>query len=135
MSLTHPDLATILVLDDDVTVLAVTAKMLERAGFRVLRASAANVVLALCRAHREPIHLALLDLVMPLLTVSELRQCLLNEFPGILVMYMSGFPYEEVASRGISAKITDFIQKPFTFTTLVDRLTTALARRDVPVLA
>ena len=82
--------------------------------------------------HLEEIHLALLDVVMPTRTDPELREYLRNTFPSIRVLYMSGYNYEELANRGISASVTDFIHKPFTAPVLVERINAALGIADRP---
>jgi two-component system cell cycle sensor histidine kinase/response regulator CckA len=123
-----PERTTILVVDDEQVVLTVAVTILRHAKFHVLSATSAQEALALCRTHSGPIHLALLDVVMPAMTGLELRECLRSEFPSIRILFMSGYCYEEMALRDIQAGPADFMQKPFTYATLVEMVSTALSQ-------
>lgn len=117
---------TILVVDDEPVVLDVAKPALTRAGFHVLTAGSGAQALAICREYPEQIDLALLDLAMPGMNGPELQVCLRNEFPGIAVLFMSGYPYEEMENLGVKGAPKDFIPKPFTAAALVARLQEAL---------
>lgn len=119
---------TILVVDDEDLVLDVAVKMLRHADFHVLSAASAAEGLALCRKYSGPIHLALLDVVMPVMTGLELRECLRSEFPEIRILFMSGYNYEEMAQQGIPGASMDFIQKPFTFDRMIDAVNSTLSQ-------
>ena|ERR1035441_5017354 len=119
---------TILVVDDERHVLTVAAEMLRRAGSGVLSAISAREALTLCRAFTEPIHLALLDVVMPDMNGLELSECLQAEFPGIRVVYMSEYSCPEMARLGITGVPADFLQKPFTSSNLVGKVNAALRK-------
>jgi DNA-binding NtrC family response regulator len=123
--------ATILVVDDEPLVLAVAVEMLRRAGFDVLSAVSAHEALGLCSEYVEPIHLALLDVVMPVMTGLELRECLRVEYPGIRAVYMSEYSHQELAWRGITEVPADFLQKPFTLPKLVGKVNAALWKRQM----
>jgi DNA-binding NtrC family response regulator len=121
--------ATILVVDDEEPVLTAAAEMLRRAGFDVLMATSPPEALTLCREYPEPIHLALLDIVMPSMNGLELRECLRTEYPGIRVVYMSEFNHQEMAWRGVTEIPGDFLRKPFTSSKLVGKVNAGLWKR------
>ncbi len=81
-------MTTILIIDDDVQVLAVYRGMLEREGFRVLESLDGLEGIETCR--KEVIDLVITDIIMPgkegLETILELRQ----EFPKLGIIAVSG---------------------------------------------
>jgi CheY-like chemotaxis protein len=107
-------------------VLTIAVAILRRAKYHVLSATSAQEALSLCRRHPEPIHLALLDVVMPVMTGIALRECLRTEFSGIRILFMSGYNYEEMERQGIAGGPADFIQKPFTVNTVLETVSAAL---------
>lgn len=124
---------TILVVDGEPTVLNFANLALRRAGFRVLAVGSGAKALVLCREHPEEIDLALLDLSMPGMNGPELRDCLRNQFPGIRILFMSGYGYEEMESLGVKGAPEDFIPKPFTVGVLKARIREALeGSRSLP---
>ena len=67
--------------------------------------------LCVCHDREGPIHLALLDIMMPGMSGPELFECLLDLYPKIEVLFMSGYQPEQVLPRGL--KDAHFIAKPF----------------------
>jgi DNA-binding response OmpR family regulator len=108
--------------DDEETLLRVSRAALTRAGFRVLSADSGPRALAICREHVGPIHLAVVDIVMPDMSGPELRDCLRAEFSGVRVLFVSGFAPEVILSRGIDLGSAGFLAKPFTSAQLVARV-------------
>lgn len=119
--------ATILVVDDEPIVLNFVRIALQRADFHVLTAESGAQALAICREHPGSIHLALLDVLIPGMNGPELRDCLNEEFPGIRILFMSGYSHEQMVEHGITAAPQDFVPKPFTPAGLVQRVRDALA--------
>jgi CheY-like chemotaxis protein len=118
---------TILVVDDEELVLDLVCTVLESAGYNVLRASSGPQAMALCRAQQDPIHLALLDVIMPGMSGPELRDCLRELLPSVRILYMSGYTHSQIGERGIAAAPSDFIGKPFSPAALVRRVQAELA--------
>jgi CheY-like chemotaxis protein len=87
--------ATILVVEDDVDVLAVVREMLEALGHRVLAASSAARAMALARTATPDI--LVVDAVMPGLPTSELVAALRDAFPRLKVVYLSSRPVQAAA--------------------------------------
>jgi len=115
-------LGTVLIVEDEGTALRVAKAILSRAGFEILTAASGDEALAICRECQEPIHLALVDIIMPGMTGPELGDRLKEEFPRIRVLYMSGYPNEVVLAHGIDIGKAAFIPKPFTSKDLVARV-------------
>ena len=92
-------------------------------------ATSAPEALSLCREYSEPIHLALLDAVMPDVNGVALRERLRIEYPGIRVVYMSEYNHQEMAWRGVTEVPGDFLKKPFTSSKLVGKVNAGLWKR------
>ena len=63
---------TVLVVDDDVRILALTGEILQVAGYRVLKASVSSEAVPIFERNAEEIDLVLSDVQMPGLTGPEL---------------------------------------------------------------
>jgi PAS domain S-box-containing protein len=121
-----PPGATILLVEDEPAVRAVAARSLERAGFRVFQASGGAVALELAEQHGEP-DLVLTDLMMPGIGGGELARRLRERWPGLLILFMSGYAVEELLRHGLPNAEGAVLQKPFTPATLVRTVAAALA--------
>src|SRR5581483_10650261 len=83
---------TVLVVEDEPTVLTVLVAALSQAGFTVWKAPNAEAALRLSRASREPVDLLLTDVMMPGMNGAELADRLLAERPGLRVLFTAGMP-------------------------------------------
>ena len=71
------------------------------------------------------IPVALIDVVMPGMNGTELQDGLRERFPGIRILYMSGYMQDGVSSAGINIESADFVQKPFQTAALGERVRVA----------
>ena len=117
---------TILLVEDEAAVRTLAKKILAQKGYRVLDASDGAIALRLAAAHVGEIDLVLTDVAMPNLggrgMVEELREL----SPGIRVLFMSGYPKEEIFPDKGSANRIPYLQKPFTGETLFSEVRSAL---------
>jgi PAS domain S-box-containing protein len=104
---------TLLLVEDDSTILAMTTMMLERLGYRVLPAGNPEQAIALAGAQTDPIDLLITDVVMPEMNGRELSARLRELYPALNVLFMSGYTADVIAYRGVLEKGENFIQKPF----------------------
>jgi PAS domain S-box-containing protein len=128
---TAPGRETILVVEDDPAVLGMTRKMLERMGYAVLTAGTAAEAMRLAEQRGREIHLLLSDVVMPELSGPELAKRLLSQHPHLEAVFMSGFPANVNAQRGLLEN-SSFLQKPFSKDDLVAKIRRALNKRAKP---
>ena len=105
---------TILVVEDEEEVRKLTAKILERQGYRILETSNGDDALLACERRKDPIHLMLADIVMPGMSGSELAKLLKPLYPEIKILYMSGYTDDAIVHHGVLEKGVNYIQKPFT---------------------
>jgi signal transduction histidine kinase len=104
---------TVLVVEDEPSVLALSRRALEAQGYVVLAASDATTALRLVERHGGTIHLLLTDVVMPGMSGRDLADQLAARRPGTRVLYMSGYPGDAVVQHGELPVGSAFLQKPF----------------------
>ena len=117
---------TVLVVEDEPLVRRLARRALEEHGYTVLEASDGRAALAELAGAEQTIGLVLSDLVMPRMSGRELGQEIGRRFPGLPVLFMSGYTGEDVRSRGLLEGSAPFVQKPFTPEGLARRVRTLL---------
>ncbi|HEX6107103.1 MAG TPA: ATP-binding protein [Gemmatimonadales bacterium] len=121
---------TVLLVEDDESVSAISRRVLERAGYRVLAAATPEEALTLEAGYAEPIHLLLADVVMPGMSGREMAEQLCARRRGLSVLYISGYADDAIAHHGVVEPGTDFLAKPFTAGTLVAKVREVLDARE-----
>lgn len=113
--------ATILVVDDEPTVLETVRDGLMAHGYQVLTAGSGEEALQVAQAHQGVIALALVDVVMPVMSGPEVAQRLHQARPDLKIMFMSGFSTEVVVVHGITAG-DPLLVKPFSLESLARKV-------------
>jgi PAS domain S-box-containing protein len=103
----------VLIIDDEESVRSLAARIVERAGGRVLQAADGETGLELVRAHGEALGCVLLDLSMPRLSGEQVLPAIRELRPALPVVVMSGYDTEELRARFAAAAPVAFLQKPF----------------------
>jgi len=118
---------TILVVEDEQSVLAMGRMILQDCGYRILEAGSGAEALELWRQNRDSIQLLLTDMVMPNgLSGMELARQLVAEQPALKILFTSGYCVDEF-DIGLFRKDTAmFLQKPYTRHTLAKAVRTSL---------
>jgi CheY-like chemotaxis protein len=104
----------VLLVEDQATVRVLARRILERNGYTVLEAHDGRDALRVADQYKQPIQLLLTDMVMPELSGRELWTALSGRRPDMRVLYMSGYPGDEMIRRGLLSSDAPFLQKPFT---------------------
>jgi len=117
----------VLLAEDDPDVSTAVARMLDRAGFKVLHAYSGDAALAMCRSYVGPIDLLLADVVMPGMSGRELGVHVNALRPDTKIVYMSGYSEDLIGRHGILQADENYLQKPFTSADLIDKIEAALA--------
>ena len=102
-----------LIADDEEAVLDVTAALLKRLGFRVLMASDGLEAVDLYSEYAGEVTFLLMDVNMPNLNGIEAVQRIRHINPSVPVLFMSGYPRDDVLSRFEQMPRIGFIKKPF----------------------
>jgi len=113
---------TVLIVEDDETVLNLGRAMLETLGYNVLEAKSANQALKLTKGYPEKIDLLLTDVVMPDMNGKVLSERIIAIKPGLKCLYMSGYTADVIAHQGILDKGVQFISKPFSLKDLAAKV-------------
>jgi len=104
---------TILLVEDETTILEVAAIMLEELGYSVLTAGTPGDAISIAEENRGKIHLLITDVVMPGMNGRELSDKLLSIYPDLRCLFMSGYTASIIARHGVLDDGMHFIQKPF----------------------
>ncbi|MBU1109225.1 MAG: transporter substrate-binding domain-containing protein [Candidatus Riflebacteria bacterium] len=103
---------TILVVEDDASILRLASKILTGLGYSVISTRSPLEAVKLAE-ELQTIDLLLTDVVMPEMNGRELFEELQAKRPGIRCLYMSGYTADVIAQQGILKEGIDFIGKPF----------------------
>jgi PAS domain S-box-containing protein len=113
---------TVLVVEDEKIVRALTCEVLQRHGYKVLTAANCDQAIDIADRYDGDIHLLVTDVVMPRLNGRELFDRLRQGRPRLAVLYMSGYTDNVIAHHGVLEEGTAFIQKPFSILGLTDKV-------------
>jgi len=119
----------ILVVDDEPVIVDLTSLLLRGRGFDVLTAQNGEECLRLVASENPA--LVLLDYMMPVMDGETTLKRIVAEFPDTYVIMFTGKGSEEVAVRLMKAGATDYLQKPFVNSSLLERIDTVLLVRQV----
>jgi CheY-like chemotaxis protein len=134
-------LQTILVVDDDPSILTLCSRRLQTEGFHVLQANGSSEALQLCSQHKGDIHLLVTDLLLPPPGLQmaaaknsfprthgqELVHRVLKLKPQTRVLLISAYTNEELREQGIEKGGLPFLPKPFSTDALLQGVRGALA--------
>lgn len=103
---------TILLVEDEFSLMVLAKRMLENLGYIVLGASKPGEAMELVEKHAGKIHLLLTDVVMPNMNGRDLANQITALYPDMKLLFMSGYTANVIAHQGILDKGVHFIQKP-----------------------
>lgn len=120
--------ATILLVEDDTSIRALTHRILSANGYDVLDAASGERALAMLGERGTDIDLLVTDVVLPGMTGRELADRLRAVHPRARVLYMSGYTDDEVIHRGVMELSRGLLVKPFTANELTRKIHEVLSR-------
>jgi PAS domain S-box-containing protein len=119
---------TALVVEDDPAVRDMTTHLLQRAGFEVL--AVPDGAEALAAAHRaERIDVLVTDVVMPKLSGIDLAEQMMEIYPQMGVVLLSGYTAETLDLERVTAGGATFVSKPASSNQLIQAVHHAIASR------
>jgi len=113
---------TILVVDDEASVRAVTTRMLELFGFKVLLASNGQEGVEVFRTNKDTVSAVILDMTMPDLSGDEVFREIRRIRGDARVLLVSGYTEDDAIDRFAEKGLAGFLQKPFKLVDLRDKL-------------
>ena len=111
---------TVLLVEDEDAVRDLTGNILKEFGYRVLEAASGRIAMEICATEGGRIDILVTDLVMPEMWGDELSWRLCTAFPGIRVLYLSGYGDRRKQRRSDGA--SNFLEKPFTAERLLEKV-------------
>jgi len=117
---------TILIVEDDVSVLHLTERILDHLGYAVLTSASPAEALTMAREYQGEIHLLMTDVILPEMSGMDLAGEMLKIRPTIRTLFMSGYTADIIARQGVLDKGVHFVQKPFTLDSLARKVRKAL---------
>ncbi len=119
---------TVLLVEDNESLLRVGARILQQAGYSVLTARNGDEALQLLGHHHGPIDLILTDVVMPGLGGSELAAQAVAHRPNLRVLFTSGYSPDSGLRLDVASAAVQFIGKPYSVDELTQKVRDVLDR-------
>jgi PAS domain S-box-containing protein len=116
----------ILLVEDEPQIRALAAETLRPLGYDVLAAGDGASALSLVPEGAEPVQMLITDVMMPGMSGSELAALLRKRFPGLRVLFVSGYSGGRLPADGAGSD-AEFLAKPFLPEQLSERVRTMLA--------
>ncbi|MFO7710034.1 MAG: response regulator [Desulfobacterales bacterium] len=113
---------SVLLVDDEQTVLEVTAELIRKLGYTVFCASSGREALGIFAREGDRIDVVILDMIMPEMGGGEVFDQLRRTHPRVKVLLASGYSLQGQAREIMNRGCDGFLQKPFTLDDLSVRL-------------
>ncbi len=113
---------TVLIVDDEPTILDVAVEMLKGLGYQVLAAGNGRQAIEIYEANQGKIDLVILDMIMPDMGGGETYLALKSITPGVKVILSSGYSINGEAKTIMDQGVNAFLQKPFTMADLARKI-------------
>jgi PAS domain S-box-containing protein len=113
---------SILIVEDDLTILEMLETMLETMNYKIITAATPSRAMEIAHSHSGNIHLVITDVVMPEMNGRDLSEKLSALYPDIKLLFMSGYTANVIAHQGVLEEGVNFIQKPFSMEDLAGKV-------------
>jgi PAS domain S-box-containing protein len=110
---------TVLVVEDDEALRAVTERIFVQNGYRVITAADGVAAVAAAGAYDGDIHLLVTDVVMPKMLGNEVAERIRRIKPEVDVLYMSGYAQQNLVAQSSLDRDVHLVEKPFSVATLI----------------
>ncbi len=120
-----PDLTgagTILLVEDEDAVRVFSVRALKNKGYNVLEARSGEEALEVLKQHGAKIDLTVTDVVMPQMDGPTLYKHIKQNWPGIKVVFVSGYTEDRLREQFKSGEEIHFLSKPFSLKQLAAKV-------------
>jgi PAS domain S-box-containing protein len=121
-SLPRGDGETVLVIEDEASILTITSQTLQAFGYRVLTAMDGAEALAIYAQKKDEIAVVLTDMMMPILDGPATIRALLRLNPKIKIVAVSGLNAKSGVVEATGGSVKHVLTKPYTAGTLLKTL-------------
>jgi len=126
----HPG-ATVLLVEDEDAVRAITSAVLRRSGYRVFEAGLPSQACEIFERHAAEIDLLLTDVVMPEMNGTALAQRLIGRRPSLRTLFISGYADVVRPLEGSNNPNISLLAKPFQAAALIERVLQLIGRPQI----
>lgn len=120
-------MARILIVEDDESVRAFTARAFRAGGHEVETAEDGDAGLEIIRGAAGGYDLVLSDIRMPAMDGIEMAKRAACEFPGLRIVLMTGYAEQRERAADLQSIVIDVVSKPFTLAEIRTRVQRALS--------
>lgn len=113
---------TILIVEDTRVVRYMCNSILEKRGYNVLSAQNGGEAMSILNRYQGGLDFLLTDVILPDFNGGEVYRFVSGRYPGVAVLFMSGYAKNVLLHHGMLRPKADFIQKPFSGTELVAQI-------------
>lgn len=117
----------ILLVEDETAVREFARRALESKGYDVAAAASGEEALEIVQAGQRPFDILVTDVIMPGIKGGELAIELRRRYPGLKLLFISGYADEDFRSQLGQMQDAAFLPKPFSLATLAEAVKNALA--------
>lgn len=114
--------------EDEEDLRRLICETLGKYNYKVLEAPHGLAGLEVGEQCQTPIHLVVTDVVMPYMDGKKFVKRLQKIYPEIKVLYISGYTNNAIVHKGILDASTNFLQKPFSISKLLEVIRQLLDR-------
>ena len=118
---------TILVVEDEYLVRELVCDTLQNSGYKIIEASNGKEAVELYQSNNNRIDLVLTDVIMPEMSGRKLVETLIEQYPDLKSLYMSGYTDDAIIRHGVLEPGMNYIQKPFSPRALLAKINEVLA--------
>lgn len=118
----RPATGTVAVIEDDDVVRRLACRILARAGYTVLSEPDVEAAISRVERHSGPVHLLLVDVIMPHAHGPDVFARLSRSHPETKVLYMSGYDADLTTQQGLPQDGVNFLRKPLSARALTEKV-------------
>jgi PAS domain S-box-containing protein len=117
---------TVLLVEDEPSVLIPIARLLRRQGYTVLTASNGEEAISIAQTHQRAMHVLLTDVILPKLSGTIVAERLTALYPDLKVIFTSGYAATTTDHDDLSTGRSAFLPKPFSHAELAQKVRAVL---------